>query len=293
MTDLRGVLRELGIGFAENGQSSHVTGGWVGLKCPRCDNGRGNFGLGISLRSLRANCWRCGSLPLAVALSEASGRPVGAVRALLGGLAPESAPEAAPGRLELPAGLGDLEPAHRRYLEKRGFDPDELIEQRGVRGIGELGGALAWRLFLPVRDRAGRTVSWTTRAIGNVPHRDRYRGAAREQSAVPRGECLGGEDLAGHAVAVCEGAFSSFRIGPGGVWTAGVGYSRAQILKIARYPVRVICFDNEPAAQRRATALARSLEAFAGETYVVVVSAADPAEASQEEINEIRRRFLE
>lgn len=291
--NLREVLTGLGIRYVEGGSHPLVTSGWIGIVCPYCDRGRGNPGLGVQVRTLKTSCWRCGPHGLAAALAEASGRRPAEVRALLGEL-PTVAQEAAPppGKLELPAGLGPLEPVHRRYLEKRGFDPDELAERWGVQGIGLLGGKLAWRIFLPLRDQTGRTVSWTTRAIGNVPHGERYRGAKREQSLVPRGDCLGGIEHVRHAAVVCEGMFDSAWVGPGAVWTAGVGYSRGQIAALAEIPVRAILFDREPAAQRRAHALAARLSVFSGETYVIETSGPDPATSPRAEAAEIRARFL-
>lgn len=292
--NLRDVLRGLGVRFVEGGQHPMVTGGWLGVSCPYCDHGRGNPGLGIHVRTLKTSCWKCGSRGLAAALAAITDRRVGEIRALLAGLpTPAVAEPAEPaGKLELPPGLGPLEPAHRRYLQGRGFDPDELASLWGIQGLGLAAGKLAWRVFLPLRDALGATVSWTTRAIGNVPHGERYRGAKREQSARPRGDCLGGIEHVRHAAVVCEGAFDAMWVGPGAVWTAGVGYGRGQIAALAEIPVRAILFDREPAAQRRAQALAARLAVHGGETYVIETSGPDPATSPRAEAEEIRRRFL-
>lgn len=291
--NLRDVLRSLSIPWKENGQSPLVTGGWVGLKCNRCDGGKNKPGLGIHVRSLRCSCWRCGSVGIVEALSEASGKPKHEIAALLGGLAPDRGPvQEVSGKYTPPLEIGDLLPAHRKYLIARGFDPDELYAKWGVRGIGRDGGKYAWRVFIPVKNEFGEAVSWTTRAIGDVPHNDRYRGAKREESKIPRGDCLGGAEHARSSVIVCEGFFSAARVGPGAVWTAGVGYSRGQILRLSKYARRAILFDSDPAAQIRARKLADQLACFDGETVIATIDAADPAEASDEEVETLRERFI-
>lgn len=284
------LLDELGIPKAEHGESQHVTEGWTGIDCPRCSPGESKFKAGYSPRGF-LRCWTCGPLPLAATLAEASGRPLGSVLRLLGGLnrpEPYLDPETRPtGRLTLPKGVGPLLPAHAAYLRGRGFDPAELERLWGVRGIG-LAARLAWRLFLPVQYK-GKTVSWTTRAIGEDV-KPKYLAAQPHEEEIPARGLLGGEDLVpGHAVVAVEGFFDAARVGPGAVWTAGVGYSTAQVRRLAAYPRRLICYDAEPEAQRRARGLAESLAPFPGSTAVVELDAKDPGSAPAREIQLLRR----
>jgi hypothetical protein len=59
------------------------------------------------------------------------------------------------------------------------------------------------------------------------------------------------------------------------------------------FPVRVVCLDNEPEAQKRAGALAEQLKQLPGETYEVrIESGKDVAEADPAEVGEPRKRFL-
>lgn len=75
--------------------------------------------------------------------------------------------------------------------------------------------------------------------------------------------------------------------------TLGVLVTSAQIARLARYPVRVVCFDNEAGAQRRALALCRELSVFAGTTQNVVLDAADPGSAPPAETRALRRLIEE
>ena len=68
-----------------------------------------------------------------------------------------------------------------------------------------------------------------------------------------------------------------------------VSYTRAQVERIAKYPVRVICFDSEKGAQDRALRLARELEVFPGETSNVRLSGKDAATSPKAETRELQR----
>jgi hypothetical protein len=211
---------------------------------------------------------------------------------LLPGLFARGAPqrgERPVGRYTPPPGVGPLLAAHRRYLGRRGFDPDELAEKYSVGGIGP-GGKLQWRLFLPI-NRQGKPQSWTTRSVGESHLR--YISASPKEEETPIHSLLGGEDECRSSCIVTEGVFDMMRIGPGAVCTFGTSYTTAQVLKIAKFPVRVVCFDSDRMAQKKAAKLANELAAFDGVTYNAVLSGKDPCDSPEDEIRELRRRFLE
>ena len=290
--NIRDILSDLGIDYAESGSHRHVTAGWVGIDCD-CTPGTQKYKRGIHLAHGYTSCWSCGYLSLADALVSASGEPWNRVKALVGGFDSErfERKDDVRGTLEIPSGVGPLLPAHKRYLRGRGFDPDHLEKFWGVRGIG-LASDLAWRLWIP-RVRNGKTVSWTTRAIDDSVYR-RYVSAEKEQEALSPKRMLFGLDHCRHACVVLEGELDAIRVGPGAVATMGVGYSRAQTVLISRFPVRVIAFDSELEAQERAKRLAESLAAFPGRTTRIELSTAkDAAAATEKEIKRLRRCFLE
>lgn len=285
------LLREANVPTREAGEHHHVSRGWIGVDCSDCSPNSGRFRLGINLAKNFATCWTCGYKPLVKTLMVLTGRPGSELYSLLAGLGyfrQERAERA--GKVVIPDGVGKLSPAHRKYLKRRGLDPAIISKVWGVRGIG-LHARLAWRLFIPVH-LDGKVVSWSTRAICDENPR-RYVSAPASEEAVPVKDVVYGLDHARHAVIVCEGPFDCWKIGPGAVATLGTAYTQAQLLKLSKFPVRAICFDNEPAAQQRATRLANDLRAFAGQTFVVGLDAKDPGSASDKEITELRKRFLE
>jgi hypothetical protein len=285
------VLAELGVEYREGGTHSHVTQGWVGVDCPGCSPGLGKFKLGINLAWCYGSCWTCGHVHLVEALAASSGVPFGKVRSLLEGLVREDLPqhERPTGRLVLPKGVGPLLPVHRKYLESRRLSPTVVENLWGVGGVG-LAVQLAWSLFIPVHHK-GRVVSWTTRSVHPSGG---YRNAKPEQEERPAKSCLYGGDLARHTAVVVEGPVDAWAIGPGAVATLGVGYTKAQLLALSRFPVRVVCFDAETDARVRARQLAADLSAFPGVTHrTEFESGKDASRADQAEVNELRKKFLE
>jgi len=284
------VLREHGVDFREFSDHKNVREGWIGVCCPYCGDLEGKFHLGIEVDASRATCWVCGWHPLADVLKELTGEPYSACQTLSETLhEPTAAKDRLPrgGKLRLPAGIGKFEEAHRRYLEGRQFDLDELSEKWGVAGIG-IAARLAWRIFVPITHE-GETVSWTTRSLSK---RGRYINASAEEEIVNPKSFLFGEEHCIHTIIIVEGPFDLFKVGYGAVATMGVGYSPEQFARMTKYPNRIVCFDNEPIAQRRALTLCNDLEEYPGETTNVVLKAKDPGSAFPFEISQLRKKFL-
>lgn len=281
------VLDELRINYKHAGEHHHVRGSFVGIDCPLCSPGSDSYKLGIPESSRAATCWSCGTQNLAWMLHLSSKQPYSKVADLLRGVVIHTAPAVKhKGRLILPSGLKPLPKLHRKYLQSRHIDPDYAAAVWGVLGT-ELCPKLSWRLFLPVMLR-GKTLSWTTRSVGNDSLR--YVSASPEQEAVPRTQLLFGEDHAAHAVLIVEGPLDAIRVGAGAVATMGLKYSQEQVLRLSRFPLRIVCFDNEAPAQRRARQLCELLSAFPGTTKLVQIETGkDPGDANEREVRQLRR----
>jgi hypothetical protein len=268
----------------------HVREGWIQFDCPYCSPDSQGWYMGYSIEGRFLNCWRCGNKPLFPTLRLMTGLSEREVKNLLGDFRPEHIERRKPkGKLILPQGIGDLQAAHKKYIKKRGFDYRELQQLWKIQAIG-LANKLSWRIFIPIHYH-GEIVSWTTRSISDKILA-RYVSAGVDEEAMPHKELLYGEDFARHAVIVQEGIFDVWRIGPGAVATFGVNYSEKQVERIAKYPTRAICFDNEFEAQRRARKLADDLSVFPGETFNVVLDAKDADDESTENIERLRKEIL-
>lgn len=288
MAEIIEVLKELNIPYREHGQHEHATSGWVQIDCPFCTPDYNYFRLGINLRWGNTNCWACGTHRLTEVLAEITGSGFHAARSILKQVVFTRGPKhgtARRGKLHLPEGLGDLSPPHIKYLQGRGFDPTQLIQLWHLQGIG-IHPPLSWRIFIPIFYR-GEMVSWTTRSLGKTG--PRYRNAKKDEEIYPAKKLLFGEDYCRQTVVVCEGPFDAMKIGPGAVATLGVGYNTAQVARLSKYPRRVVCFDNEKQAQKRAQKLCDELNLFSGETFNVQLDAKDPGEAGPKEIKRLRK----
>ena len=280
------LFQDLGVPLAPDGHH-HSRDGWFNFDCPWCGAGTSKYHMGLNTRGGYVNCWQCGPHDLLATLSELTGRPQPTLKVLLKDVIRPGrvARTQHTGTLQLPKGAGPLRLPHRRYLRQRGHNVKELVRLWGLRGIG-IHAFLSWRILIPITYE-GRVVSWTTRAIvdeGVV----RYLSAPSEHEALRHKDLLFGEDYCRHSCIVHEGPFDVFRTGPGAVATCGVGYSRAQMLRISKYPLRVICFDNQPEAQVRARQLCDELEPFEGETINIVLDSKDAGSATDKEIKRLR-----
>lgn len=289
---LTSLLSQLNIETAPTGHH-HSTGGWVQIDCPFCTPKSKRFRMGINKARLNCSCWGCGPHSLAEVLQTITDKSYKEVKELLAGVKVEIVERVVhTGTLKLPPGVEDFSKAHETYLFKRGFNPATLNTLWGVRGIGKMGREFSWRLFIPVQLN-GETVSWTTRSISDDVA-SRYISAKPDQEKVHYKDLLYGEDYCRHSVVVVEGPTDVWRIGPGAVCTFGTGFTRAQVLRIAKYPVRAVCFDREAIAEHRARKLVEYLEGFPGETcWVRMATGKDPDDAAPEEVARLRKTFLD
>jgi hypothetical protein len=289
--DFRLILDELKIAYAPDAHR-HSRAGWIQIDCPFCGNpGESKYHMGYNIANVYMNCWSCGPKRIGDTLNQASGVPMNRVLALLKGITKGKTAEkvAHAGKLKEPKGIMELQKAvpHQRYLDGRGFDPEEICYKWKVAAIG-MHAQLKWRLYIPILLK-GQVVSWTTRSINDKGLR--YISASEEEEAVPHKTLLYGEDYCRQAIVVCEGPTDVWRIGPGAVATMGTSVTSDQLARISRYPVRAICFDNANAAQRRANELATTLCGLPGETYNIEIAADDPGSMTPEEVVDLRKNL--
>lgn len=297
MRNLIDVLNELNVKYCRSGEHHHVRDGWVGVNCPWCPPPRGHkgaFRLGIEINSGRTNCWVCGRHSIASVLVEVAKVPYKTAKGLLSGirlsnLSPAHVPKP-DSKLQRPSGIGPMLPAHRKYLQVRGFNPDKIEKLWNVMGIG-IAGSLQWRLYIPIT-LDGQEVSWTTRSIAENNVR-KYISASPNQERLHFKDSLYGIDMVRTTIVVVEGPTDVWRIGPGAVALYGLNYTPSQVALIAKFPWRVICFDNEPDAQKKATRLCNTLSLLPGRTTNIRLDAEDPGSASLEEIKRFRRLVLD
>ena len=294
MPTIQDTLAQFSIPFRQAGEHQHARSGWVQIDCPYCSPRSNHFRMGISLQGGYCNCWACGHKRLLDVLVTFAGISYSRAYEIVEGLgwsAPVKKTEGHHGQFEIPKDAGPLWGVHREWLRGRGMDPEEITRLWGVRGIG-LSSSLAWRIWIPVCDQFGEPASWTTRAVGDVDLR--YINAKPEQERISLKHLLYGLHYVRHAAIVVEGPTDVWAIGPGAIAVMGLSYTQEQMLMLSSIPLRAICFDAERAAQKRAQHLCEQLQLFPGKTVMVELQTGkDPAEASRQEVQELRREILE
>lgn len=293
MSTFLDYIQQFNIPFKTVGTHHHATRGWVQVDCPFCSPNSEKFRLGYNESQNRLNCWVCGPHPLIHSLHVLTKVPYEELKQNIQFVRLEKKEQIVNQKVIIPKGVEELQPPHIDYLKKRKFKNISRLQKLwGVKGFTHTNHRYAWRLFIPVW-YGGEIVSWLTRSIGKDPSR-RYLTAKPEEEKIHHKDLLYGEDYVRNTIIVVEGVFDVWRLGPGTTCTFGTGFTKRQVAKILKYPYRVVCFDNEPEAQKRARQLCNQLEGFPGTTTnVVLETGKDAAEAHRSEIREFRRMFLD
>jgi len=274
------MLDKMNVKYVKGGEHKHVRVGWVGVDCPWCGRGTEKYHMGIPEAGQCGVCWKCGYKGIGEVVRALGGSVREWIAQVKGGRVTRRE-ERVRGELKVPVGVGELEEAHRRYLEGRGYDVEEVERWWGVKGIGVLGGRLRWRLWIPVRTKTGEVGSWTTRAVGG--QEPRYVSATGREERVGLKTMLYGEEYCwGHGVVVCEGPLDVWKVGLGAVAVFGLQMTREQAERLARYRRRVIVFDMERSAQRAAKRLKTLLCDAGGKTIWLEVDAKDAGAETEE-----------
>jgi hypothetical protein len=284
----RELLEEYDVPIAPEGHE-HTTEGWIQFDCPFCDEGGHQYHMGFNIRGGFVNCWSCGAHSIASVIRAYTTLSFKAVKKICDEIIPEKETpimrENIKGFLDTPP-LGSLQDVHIRYLSGRGFDYHNIQKLWQIKATGVVG-HLKWRIFIPITHR-GKIVSWTTRALKKTAKK-KYHSAKPEQELIPHKNLLYGSDYVRHTAIVVEGPLDVWAIGPGAVATFGTAFTPQQVISLLRVPRRVICYDNQPTAQKQATKLCDALGAFSGETINVKLDSKDPGEANIKELKKLRK----
>jgi hypothetical protein len=269
MFDVKRFCSDYGIRYDVEGKNCR--GGWVNIRCRFCDD-HSNHG-GFQLEDGEYFCWRCGKHPLPkviqsildVTRTEASDIISAYTRHITeeyltnkyGGKSRENPKQQ---NLSLPKGSNELSVQHKKYLIKRGFDPDELIKTWKIKGTGPIG-TYKFRIIIPIIVD-GKTISYQARDITN--HSElRYKACNIDEEIIHHKFVVYGIDhVQKKRTIIVEGILDAWKLGPGAVATFGTGWTKEQILFLShRVKEAWVWYDNEPEAQKKAEKLCVALSA--------------------------------
>lgn len=304
------LYRDFNIPYASSGQRHYRTG-WVNTACPFCaGSGKPGNHLGYCMDSKsqfygRFVCWRCGSKPFYFALAALLKTTEQQAREIATRYGGEPNPEAIKPRplllqekplrnIHLPPGtkkLLDVVGACR-YLERRGFDPEQLAKQWGVKATGPNAILtrdgnhrldLSYRLVVPVYYR-GVVVSWQCRDWTGKAALKYLTCPPELESRHHKALLYGMDEALGKGCAtLVEGVTDVWALGPGAVACFGIKYRPEQVRKLKQWPTVRMMLDMEPAAQLQASQITTELEEAGVETtHMWLPKGKDPADMIKE-----------
>jgi 5S rRNA maturation endonuclease (ribonuclease M5) len=278
--NIKEILEKNQIQYWTSGKN--VTPGWVHIKCPMCDD-HSNHG-GFSETGTAYSCWRCGKHKVKDVLKILTG--------YFYKVETETYEKPDKNHEEYTECIGTrLQTAHLAYLAMRGFDSPELESLYGVKGTLHTPKDFAYRIIIPIYDRAGGFVGFQGRAISEnqIPKYKNTPGLQIKDYLYSENLVLNREK-----VIVVEGVFDCWKMGVGCVATFGTMYTQKQLLLLSEYKTVHILFDNDEAGVSAAEKLKFELECLGVEVVIEKLpdKIHDPGELEKEQVQEIKERVF-
>lgn len=296
------LLDDYGFDYVQDSGHKHARPGWVNINdCPFC-TGNPGYHLGFNYEEGYFRCWRCGSkktyqtiakllrisMQDAIALTreyKIYSNPLRREKKSDVGLKPHI----------LPSDVGAMTSRHKKYLEKRNFDPHYIENEWGVLGTGPASmlddSYYNHRILAPIWWQ-GRQVSFQARDITNKQEL-KYKACPKQRELVHHKRILYGKPWKWQDVGICtEGIFDVWRLGVLAFATFGIEYTLAQLKVIKNnFAFVVILFDADPQAVQKAKQLKFALQELGGDAVIEPIQD-DPASLKQEEANYIVKKIL-
>ena len=294
------LCRDLHIAYQTEGDR-HCRPGWVNMTCPFCRSHGPH--LGIHLGGWGTNCWICGPHSIEETLTRITGLSQPEVWDLIRKYRGKSTvkrrivntePKTNIRRFQFPPGCGEMDRSHRAYLEKRGFDPDRIAQEWGVKGSGPSSFLdhinYSYRVVAPIIWN-GEIVSFQARDITGKSQ-VKYLACPPGRESKSHKDLLYGQQDKWGEVGVCvEGITDCWRLGPLAFATFGVQMRTSQLLLIIRqFRKVVVLFDSDPPAQERAKHLAARLRGAGVHVQIEKVDT-DPADLDEKEAHCLVRKL--
>ena len=296
--DLITFYRDHGISFLTEGHK-HCRPGWVNVPCPFC-SGNPGYHLGYEIAANYYYCWRCGWHPLVETIgkllnisNEESFRLLQPYKHLI----PDHVFKDPPKKevFKLPSNAEPLSVQSRNYLERRGFNPDQLINEWDIMSTGPIsqldGISYNHRILMPIYWE-GKRVTFQTRDITNK-HPMKYLACPKHREIIHHKHLIYGKPEGWRSTGICvEGITDVWKVGVRSFCTFGIEFTNQQVRLIAKTFDRIIiAFDPDPQARIQAIKLMNELEFREVETFVLFIDK-DPGSMNQEEVEDSILKWL-
>ena len=299
--DIVQLYQDYSVDFVTEGHK-HCRDGWVNVECPFC-TGNPGYHLGYNIEENYFHCWRCGGQFIPFALSKILNLPLREINPLIkqyGELSIASPPVKMKLRrkaFKYPSNIQSLGDNHKRYLQDRDFDPDDLIESWDLMATGPISRLdnidYKHRIILPYH-WDDNVVTFDSRSISLSASSDkRYIACPKERELIHRKDILYGRQSGWKDTGIIvEGPTDVWRFGTVSAAVSGIEYTPKQVRLIAKAFKRVaVIFDNQPQAIVQANKLIADLK-FRGVDAFRVDIPNDPGSMPQEEANYLLKQIL-
>jgi DNA primase len=292
MFDIINFLSENSITYYTEGKNCQK--GWANISCPECNDDSNHGGFNISKGYY--NCWKCGKHSLEKIISKLLHCSIYEAKRIIKeydvsfvykSIINKNKRKLAE-KIKLPG--KELKKMHRRYLRKRNFDPDYLIEKYNIKGTGIVGD-WNYRIIIPIYYK-NRLVAYQGRDVTNK-QAIRYKTSSIEESLInPKNILYNFDNCKQDIICVVEGAFDVWRMGDNFAATLGTSLTKPQLRLLQNYKKVVFLFDQEPEAVKKAEQACAELSIFGIDTYVIYLESGDPADMDEWESNNIKKEIL-
>lgn len=298
-------LKEYSIPHYIGGKNVGV--GWVGVACPLCGDMSSHGGFNIE--GGYYSCWHCGKVNIPWIIKHLENIPYAEAKkrfeeykthspTQLGKRYADFSPKS---DIQFPTGTSSIKDPHKRYLQSRGFDPDEIVEKYHILGTGPVA-------FVKIKDDKGNEfkINYSNRIIIPIIYQNkvvsyqgrditskaelRYRTCPLSEEVMPNKHILYNLDNCDETIVIMEGALDTWKWGDGAASTFGIQWKDEQLLCLLDFGVKraVVMYDWEPQAQKQAKKLVSTLKLFGISAKNYNLGDKDPAELSEKEIWKIK-----
>lgn len=298
--DVEQLFRDFSIPYQTEGHK-HCRPGWVNTECPFC-TGNPGLHLGYDTNDNKFVCWRCGGkwAPKAIAALTRTSLPeafqiISQYGAVSYYTKKERKKAIRAKIFKFPSNLTELQENHRKYLEKRNFDPDKLIQEWDLMGTGvsakldEIN--YKHRIVIPFVWN-GKVVSFDSRDITNKSQ-NKYMACPDSRELIGHKQILYGRQEKWGETGICvEGPSDVWRLGYNAFATSGIKYTAKQMRIMAKTFKRVVVvFDNEHQAIAQADKLKADLQ-FRGVDVIRINIEGDPGALEQSEADYLVKQII-
>ena len=279
----------------------NVRDGWIGVQdCPFC-GASGKYHLGYNTYEDYWSCWSCGGHSPQYVVSRLLGVNLDEAQSIVrkyGGKQKkrrERRIRVGTDNFKLPSGVIKMQHYHKKYLEDRGFNPEELEQIWDLYGTGPSSKldkiSYKWRILAPIYWDE-KLVSYQARDVTDR-QQGKYKACPPEREIVSHKHILYGIQEEWEDRGICvEGITDVWRLGTNAFATFGIKYTPAQVEAIAKhFKEIVILYDPEEQAQIQAEKLMIDLQNFNVKAWIEHRDT-DPGDMSQDDANHLVKQIL-